>query len=117
MSTEDSIAAKDFFSCYFHEDWAHEAESASEVVGLYLANRPDANELLSVARGIDDFILRWPDETAMERALSYELGCYYLPSAGGQSVREWLEGVALTLRTKAQEKLDEKAEGDAARVK
>jgi hypothetical protein len=102
MSSNDHDSAVEFFSAYFHEDWALDSASTDEAVALFMNSASNADELLSVARGIEELINRWPTDEQLERSLVDEFGCYYLPSAQGGSARKWLQGIAYTLHEKAR---------------
>jgi hypothetical protein len=96
-------AIKGFFSGYFHEDWPEEADSAAEVVALYLADGPAMEDRLLLAEQIERFIASHPDDEELDKALLEDLGCYYLPAADDISARDWLRSVAATLRSEAED--------------
>ena len=95
----DHAALTNFFSAYFHEDWPCEAETPTEVVQAYLgtASQSDAARLRTAIIG---FVEHERDNTALEKKLMPELGCYYLPSADGLTARDWLLSVADLLAAK-----------------
>lgn len=93
---------KNFFSAYFHQDWPEEAEDPAQVISLYLAERPGAEELRGLAKQIRSLVDSYTDDDELEHALLSELGCYYLPSADKVSARAWLQDVACTLEAAAE---------------
>ena len=86
---------QNFFSAYFHQDWAMEHESAEAVTEYYRDSEGDAlvaqtrEELVALLSREDD-----EDELA---ARVRGLGCEYDPSAEGSSYREWLTSIAARL--------------------
>ena len=102
MNTRDFSELRDFFSAYFHEDWALDAEDPSQVVSSYLAVGWSAKELNNLASQMLQFAESMSDDAALEKALLTELGCYYTPSADKVSAREWLQHFASELRDAAQ---------------
>lgn len=88
---------RNFFSSYFHEDWAQEAEDPAQIISLFLAQEWKSEELRALAAQIRRFVDRHPDDQELERALFAELGSYYQPSADKVSPRKWLQEVASTL--------------------
>ena len=86
-----------FFAGEFHEDWSLEAATADEVVEAFTTTHSQ-DERMRLAQRMDAFAAGIPDDQALAHALFNDLGCYYDPSADGQSARAWLERVAERLR-------------------
>ena len=85
-----------FFSCYFHQDWPLEAETASDVVNNYRSSEPP--ESIEAASQELSKLLEMPIAPAdLETFILDELGCYYDPTSENQTVREWLESVQKSL--------------------
>jgi hypothetical protein len=84
---------RNFFSCYFHEDWPCEAESPEAVVAGYLRTAT-ARDVRSLGQAIREYSRRFAFEKDLEERLFTDLGCYYRPSAQGISAKAWLEDIA-----------------------
>ena len=89
-----------FFSCYFHQDWPLEAETASDVVNNYRSSEPP--ESIEAASQELSKLLEMPIAPAdLETFILDELGCYYDPTSENQTVREWLESVQKSLNNRS----------------
>lgn len=93
MTTSDVAELRLFFSGYFHEDWEMDAHEPDEAIAQFLRSEPGPDEIAQIVAQIDRY-LGEKDDTAIERGLLEELGCYYLPSADALSARNWLRHVA-----------------------
>ncbi|NVB83321.1 MAG: hypothetical protein HOV81_33425 [Kofleriaceae bacterium] len=87
-----------FFASNFHEDWNLEASTAEGVLELILRYPHQPGELERLADLIDDYASRFVEDEALERALTTELGAYYLPTSDGWSAHGWLKHVSSMLR-------------------
>jgi hypothetical protein len=94
---DNTAAAADFFAAYFHEDWIRDARNPVEVAAQFVRDSSSA-DVLRVAQGIEEFVARRDSEEVLRLDLFRELGCYYLPSVEGKSVRQWLGEMARLLR-------------------
>ena len=92
VKEDDMKLMVNFFSSYFHQDWVYEAKSPADVVTSYLRTAK-ANEVVRLRDAIVRFARREGTDAELEKKLFSELGCYYSPSADGQSAREWLLGL------------------------
>ena len=90
--TQQSVLSN-FFSAYFHEDWACDAESPEAVVAEYLRTAT-AREVRSLSQAIREYARAFNSDTELEEKLFTDLGCYYRPSAQGISAKAWLEAIA-----------------------
>lgn len=95
MTSADLHALKSFLSGYFHEDWDAEASEPDQVIAYYMASKPSPSTLEMIIAQIDQYLSVAGDD---EKRLLLDLGCYYLPSADGLGVRNWLIHVANQLR-------------------
>jgi hypothetical protein len=93
MTTESKDLLKNFFGAYFHEDWVCEADTADAVVDKY-AKETSPEKLRALSEIILDYLKEILSDAELEERLFTDLGCYYLPSAQGLSVREWLKSIA-----------------------
>ncbi|MCC3452988.1 contact-dependent growth inhibition system immunity protein [Microcoleus sp. PH2017_08_TRC_O_A] len=85
-----------FFSSYFHQEWALEADTPSQVVNNYRNSEPP--ESIEAALQELGQLLEMPiSEPDLETFVLDELGCYYDPQSKNQTVREWLESVQQSL--------------------
>ncbi|WP_293359240.1 MULTISPECIES: contact-dependent growth inhibition system immunity protein [unclassified Microcoleus] len=85
-----------FFSSYFHQEWALEAETPSQAVNNYLNSEP--SESIEAASQELGQLLEMPiSEPDLETFILDELGCYYDAQSENQTVREWLESVQKSL--------------------
>jgi hypothetical protein len=92
---------RNFCSSYFHEDWALDAETPSDVVSQFLADSPSATELRTIADQIRQFIDMHGDDARLETEVFEALGCYYQPSSDNVSARAWLVGIRSTMLSAA----------------
>ena len=85
-----------FFSAYFHQDWEYEYETKAweQVVALYVRDVG-----IEVAAETSKELLRFVESThaSLDAFLLNELGCYFHPSASGQSTVAWLKRVSTEL--------------------
>ena len=85
-----------FFGAYFHQDWDLEAETPAGVIALYI--RDSSGDRI---RQLRTAILRLIDcaceNATQEERLLRDFGCYYLPSADGLTVNEWLQNILTDL--------------------
>jgi len=98
MTTEADLSLlREFFSAYFHEDWACDAENPEVVVRQYKAvATPEERTVLAAA--IVKYAAGFARDKELEESLFRELGCYYMPSGVGMSSEVWLEHMAEELR-------------------
>jgi hypothetical protein len=82
-------ALKQFFDCYFHQDWADEFESTSDVVSAFLAAEPE--DLVNEVRVQLRKLLELGDENSTAlKDMVIRLGCgYYL--SDDDAYRRWLK--------------------------
>lgn len=101
-SSEESVL-KEFFAGYFHEDWPDDAKDSEHVVVEYLraASATEARALADVIAGLAQ---SGRSDAALEDMLFRELGCYYVPSGGGQSAKAWLEQLSTQRRDASRTK-------------
>jgi CdiI immunity protein len=92
MELPDALL-KDFFSTYFHEDWALEAATPDEVV-IGFARNAKSDVARALGEAMLDYSRRFKNDEDLENHLFYELGCYYPPSDSGLSARIWLTRMA-----------------------
>lgn len=84
---------------YFHEDWAEEASNPSEVLDDFVsAIGLTGDELQRLTN--DLLALATQHEGDNEGWLFRDLGCYFDPSADGQTDAEWLRDLARQLIAK-----------------
>jgi hypothetical protein len=86
-----------FFAGYFHESFLYEVGSAEAVIDTYLREGYPAREVEGLAMDVVEYADACPDDAELSERLFDELGCYYDPTAGGRSAREWMYGVASRL--------------------
>lgn len=90
-SMQDFPALENFFSAYFHQDWAVEHGSADAVLSYFLDQEDDAE----IANVRDDLArlaaLDLDDATLAARFRA--LGSEYDPTRDGVSPRAWLQAV------------------------
>jgi len=96
MSTYDHKLTRNFFGAYFHQDCFCEAETWEQVVQGYMH---DASpwEITRLKSSIMTLVESGLSDEALGKELD-ELGCEYLPSADGFTVKEWLIHVTEVLR-------------------
>lgn len=90
---------ENFFAAYFHQDWAHEHDSADAVVDTYRDSESEA----TVARAreeLDRLLARDLDELALAAQLR-ALGSEYDPTLAGDSWCGWLAAIAQRLAATA----------------
>lgn len=99
MSTEDTELKRlsDFFRAHFHQDWMCDDATPADVVARYL-QAATTQEISALREAIVRYVESQGDDLELEKKLFFELGCFYLPSADGLSVREWLLNVASLLQ-------------------
>ncbi len=85
-------ALENFFSAYFHQDWAVEHADADAVLAYYLDGEPEA-EVAKVRAELEALRGRELDEAALGQALA-SLGSSYDPAADGHSRAGWLQRLA-----------------------
>jgi hypothetical protein len=100
MKSTDISELRSFLSGYFHQDWQLDASDSDEVISQFLRSRPTSNEINRIVAQIDGYLAAGKDDAALARGLLEDLGCCYLPSADGMSVREWLRHITTTLLSK-----------------
>ena len=82
---------------YLHQDWPEEHGTAEKAILTFVAENP--NEIQkSIVQQLDEIVPIIRKSNEPEKLL-VELGCYYLPSADGKSVVEWLQPVRQQLST------------------
>jgi hypothetical protein len=86
------------FGAYFHQNWALTAGTPDDVITLYVSEGRSHVELSRLADLVDELVRSTSDDEVLERTIGGELGCYYLPTADGISMRRWLTHVAERLR-------------------
>jgi hypothetical protein len=94
--------ARNFFSAYFHEDWAEEAGTPEAVITGYLAEGWSFEEMRQLAIEIESLGELYIEDADLEEALFSELGCYYQPSADGVAAHTWLSALSRTLTVKGE---------------
>lgn len=95
--------ARNFFSAYFHEDWAEEADTPEAVITGYLAEGWSSEEMHELASEIENLGELYVEDADLEEALFRELGCYYQPSADGMSAHAWLSALSRALTANAEQ--------------
>lgn len=98
MTADNFVELKSFFSGYFHEDWEADSSEPDDVISEFLRSKPGSSEIDRIVDQIDLYLSSGRADAATERGLFEEFGCYYLPSADGISVRNWLKHVAALLK-------------------
>ena len=93
MSSASEESLKNFFSCYFHEDWSIEAHSPDKIVSRF-ARSAAPHDVQALSAAIRDLSQQFASENELEKGLFAHFGCYYRPSADGLSARSWLQHVA-----------------------
>ena len=87
----DFPTLQNFFSAYFHQDWAVEHESAEAVVDAWREGESD--EYIARARDeLDRLLARDLDDQALAAAVR-ALGSEYDPTGDGIGWRDWLVGI------------------------
>jgi hypothetical protein len=74
---------------YFHQDWIVDDPDSAAVVERFLE---DSEERVQEVATELEAVLRLADAD-LERLISEELKPDYLPAAGGETTRQWLEGI------------------------
>ena len=97
MDSHEFEMLTNFFGGYFHQDWACDSTDPSEVVATYLETA-NAEEAVVLSRAIIEYAKSFDSDAELEKKLFSELGCYYRPTADGQSARGWLREIASQLR-------------------
>jgi len=85
-----------FLGGYFHQDWALDATTPTEVVRGFLAEAP-TEQVAGVVAEVDRLLAGEPSDAALARVVYEELGCDYDPTPDGVSVRDWLRHVRASL--------------------
>ena len=95
--------ARNFFSAYFHEDWAEDADTPEAVITGFGAEGWSSEELHELASEIENFCELYVEHADLEAALFRELGCYYQPSADGMTAHAWLFALARALTADSEQ--------------
>lgn len=87
----DFPTLQNFFSAYFHQDWAMEHDSPGAVVDAW--REGESGEYIAGARTeLDRLLARDLDEDALGAAVR-ALGSEYDPTRDGSGWRDWLAGI------------------------
>jgi hypothetical protein len=92
MNANQSL--REFLSAYFHEDWALDAQSPSDVVVQFFRDQKSVADLIPIARALRELIDGNADDEALSTRLFREFGSYFDPRGVGESTRSWLAGLA-----------------------
>ena len=94
---DDKLLLAAVFGAYFHEDWHCDALNTESVIHSFLKTATPG-EIMRLHDAVIRYAGQELDNSELEMRLLSELGCYYRPSSGGVSVREWMLGIAAMLR-------------------
>lgn len=86
---------KQFFACYFHQDWVDDHASWKDVA-QYFASEVPADTTLRIAAAIEKLSLSQLSDKGLSQVVQ-DMGCYYWPGADA-GYRDWLAQLALELR-------------------
>jgi CdiI immunity protein len=93
---------KQFFSCYYHEDWTVESASDDDVISRYVGGGATEKDLLELSRQIITYTEKVSGtDQELEMKMLLELGCYNRPSGIGESARKWLKNLTFRLEERA----------------
>lgn len=87
----DFPTLQNFFSAYFHQDWALEHDSADRVVEAW-RDGEDAGYIARARDELDRLLARDLDDAALGAAVR-GLGSEYDPTRDGTGWRDWLVSV------------------------
>ena len=87
---------RQFFGCYFHQDWNLDQPNTQAVVAEYMRV---ATQEKCYALAVE--ILKYSEshlsDSELEEGLYSELGCYFRPSGGQISAKAWLQSITAQL--------------------
>ncbi len=92
--------AKNFLGAYFHQDWLDEADSELEVVHIYMEQNIDDVELQELAEQLD-VIAEIHENSADQKWLLNEYGCYHMPTDDNFNGSDWVRYIARLIREQA----------------
>jgi hypothetical protein len=89
-----------FFAGYFHQDWDLDSNTSDEVVQLFMrdASRDEIERLRAAILRLSECDC---DNAELEKSLLRDYGCFYTPSGGGETVKEWLQSIISILSTRS----------------
>lgn len=97
MNEEEYRALRQFFGCYFHEDWHLDEPDATSVIKTYLQENSTA-DIAKVALELEDLLKKVVDDKMLDSILLWGLNCRYNPGFEQKNSREWLSEVLKKLR-------------------